>query len=205
LDEPLPCAVARAPGLSVDALRLHAPPARPREHVAGDGLGARRVLAIEVVLAYIDDRQLPERGHVHRLVEQSLPQRPIAEEAHRDLTAAAHLRRQRGAGRDARGAADDRVGAEVARLRIRGVHRAALAAAVARLLAEQLGEHAVDRRALGQAVAVTAMRARDEVVAAQRLADADGHGLLAYIKVGQARHLGALVELVHLLLEGADL
>src|SRR5207247_433621 len=101
--------------------------------------------------------------------------------------------------------ADDRVGAEVARLRIGDVHRAALAAAVPRLLAEQLGEHAVDRRALGQAMAVPAVRARDEVVAAQRLAHAHGHALLADIEVGEARHLRALVQLVHLLLEGANL
>src|SRR5256885_2630393 len=60
----------------------------------------------------------------------------VAEEARGDLTAAAHLGRERGAGGDAGGTADDGVGAEVARLRIRDVHRAALAAAVARLLAE---------------------------------------------------------------------
>src|SRR5207245_1026322 len=102
-------------------------------------------------------------------------------------------------------AADDGVGAELARLGIGDVHRAALAAAVARLLAEELREHPVDRRPLGQAVTVAAMRARDEVVAAQGLADADRHGLLADVEVGQTRHLRALVELVHLLLEGANL
>jgi len=49
------------------------------------------------------------------------------------------------------------------------------------------------------------MGARDEVVPVEGLADADGHGLLPDVEVGQARHLRALVQLVHLLLEGADL
>ena len=47
--------------------------------------------------------------------------------------------------------------------------------------------------------------AGDEIVPAERLAHADGHALLPHVKVGQAWHLRALVELVHLLLEGADL
>jgi len=54
-------------------------------------------------------------------------------------------------------------------------------------------------------VTVAAVRARDEVVAAQRLAHADGHAFLADVEVGEARHLRALVQLVHLLLEGANL
>src|SRR5262245_5061821 len=191
--------------LAVDRLRVDAEGLRARQNLARDRFAARRVLAVEIVLAHVDHRELPERGHVHRLVEQALAQRAVAEEAHGDLSGAAHLRRQRGAGGDARRAADDGVGAEVAGLRIRDVHRTALAAAVAGFLAEQLGEHPGHRRTLGQAVAVAAMRARDEVVALQRLADSDGYALLAYIKVGEARHLGALVELVDLLFEGADL
>jgi hypothetical protein len=42
-------------------------------------------------------------------------------------------------------------------------------------------------------------------LAAQGLADADRDALLTDVEVGQARHLRALVELVHLLLEGANL
>jgi hypothetical protein len=84
------------------------------------------------------------------------------------------------------------------------VHRAALAAAVALLLAEELAEHTVDRRALRQAVAVTAVGARDVVVAAKRLADADGDGFLADVEMSEPWHLRASVELVDALLEGAD-
>src|SRR6059036_224560 len=49
------------------------------------------------------------------------------------------------------------------------------------------------------------MRARDEIVAAQCLAHADRHRCLTDVEMGQTRHLRALVELVHLLLEGPNL
>src|ERR671919_331829 len=49
------------------------------------------------------------------------------------------------------------------------------------------------------------MGARDEVVAAQGLAPPDRHGLLAHVEVGQTRHLRALVQFAHLLLEGPNL
>src|SRR2546425_872446 len=86
-----------------------------------------------------------------------------------------------GAGRQRRAAADDRVRAQIAGVRIGDVHRSALAFAVAGLLAEQLGEHEIGYRAFREAVSVAAMRARDVVISSQRLADADGHRLLAYI------------------------
>ena len=120
-----------------------------------------RVFVVEVVLADVDDGQLPQRRHVHDLVDQALAERAVAEEADRDLVRAAHLGRQGRAGRDAGAAADDRVRAEVAGVLVGDVHRAAFAPAVARRLAQQLGKHAVDRRAFGQAMAVAAVRAGD--------------------------------------------
>ena len=90
-------------------------------------------------------------------------------------------------------------------VRVSDVHRAALAAAVAGGLAEELGEHAVDGRALGQAVAVPAVGAGDVVVPAQGFADADGDGLLADVQVRQPGHFRRDVQLVDLLFEEADL
>src|SRR5882672_6433410 len=205
LDEALHGGVHRLHVLAVHALGVHAHRAGAGQDLARDRLVAGGVLAVEIVLADVDDGQLPERGHVHGLVEQALPERAVAEEAHRDLAALAHLGGERGAGGEARGAPHDGVGAEIARLGIGDVHGTALAPAVARLLTEELGEHPAHRGALGQAVAVAAMRARDEVVPLERLADPDRDRLLADIEMGQAGHLRALVELVHLLLEGADL
>ena len=84
------------------------------------------------------------------------------------------------------------------------VHRTALAAAIAGLLAEQLGEHAVDGGALGEAVPVAAMGRGDVVVPPQRLACADCDRLLTDVEVREAGHLRAAIEVVHRLLERAD-
>src|SRR5712691_7435185 len=196
--------VHRAHVLPVDLARLDAERARPGENLAGSRLEVVRVLVVLVVLADVDHGQLPERRHVHDLVDEPLAERPLAEEADGDLVGPAPLRRERGARRDARGAADDRVRAEIPVLVIGNVHGAALAAAVAGLLAEQLREHPPRLGALGEAVSVPAVRGGDPVVAPQRRADADRDRLLADVEVGEARHLRAAVELVRMLLEQAD-
>src|SRR5713226_8995521 len=179
--------------------------ARPLEYIACGRLEVMRVLVVEVVLADVDHGQLPQRCHVHDLVEEALTERALAEEADRNLIGAAVLRGEGGAGRDPGRAADDRVRAQVAVGVVGDVHRAALALAVAGLLAEQLGEHAVDVRALREAVPVAAVRRRDVVVLPQRRADADRDALLAAIEVREPGHLRASIQLVDLLLEQADL
>ena len=107
-------------------------------------------------------------------------------------------------GGDSGAAANDCVGAQVAGGGIGDVHRAALALAVSRFLAEQFGEHAIGRRALGQAVPVAAMRAGDVIVLAQRLANTDRHGFLADIEMRETRHDGARVKVIDLLFEQAN-
>ena len=124
-----------------------------------------RVLVVEVVLADVHDRQRPERRHVPDLVQQPLAESSLAEEADGDAVAAEALRGERGPGGDARRAAHDRVRAEIAVLVVGDVHRAALASAVPGLLAQQLGEHAVELGALCEAMAVAAVRRCDPVVA----------------------------------------
>ena len=51
---------------------------------------------------------------------------------------------------------------------------------------------------------MAAVGARDVVVAAKRLANAHGDGFLTDVEMSQPWHLGASVELVDALLEGAD-
>ena len=68
---------------------------------------------------------------------------------------------ERRAADERRAGADDAVGAEHALRQVGDVHRAALAAAEPVLLAEDLVHHAVDVAALGDAVAVAAMRRGD--------------------------------------------
>src|SRR5439155_10696303 len=70
---------------------------------------------------------------------------------------------------------------------------------------EQLGEHPVDLGALREAMSVAAVRGCDVVVPPERGADADRNALLAAVQMGEPRHLRAPIQVVHLLLEQADL
>ena len=66
------------------------------------------------------------------------------------------------------------------------MHRAAVALVVAGLLEEDLGGHLVQIAALGDQVAVAAMRAGDVVVVIQRAHYADGDRFLAHVGVERA-------------------
>src|SRR6188474_366318 len=150
--------------LPVDRLVGHAERRGAGADVSSCRLGKVRVLVVAVVLAREDHRQLPELREIELLVQKTLPECAFAEEADRHAILLQILRRIRGSGGDAGAAAHDRVRAKISRGRVGDVHRAALALAVARFLAEQLRKHQIRRRALCQAVAVAAMRARDVVV-----------------------------------------
>src|SRR5262249_11649869 len=120
-----------------------------------------RVLFVRVVLAYVNDRHLPEGSHVHPFVKQPLPDRPLAEKADRHLIASTHLGRHRRASGDSSATSDDSVRSKVAGILIRDVHRPAFAATIARGFPEQLGKHLVYGCALGEAMAVAAVRTRN--------------------------------------------
>ena len=167
--------------------------------------GGRRELGVAVVLAEEDDRQLPDRGEVHRLVERALGHRAVAEEGHRDAAVGPELRRGGGARRRSAGR----------RRRCRWRRRcpsfgSAMCIEPPRprlvpcVLAHQLGEHPERVEALGQAVAVAAVGRGDDVVGPQRPARADRRGLLADREVHEAGDLAVAVERGHPLLEPAD-
>src|SRR5947208_1955254 len=106
--------VDRAHILSVDLARFDSEGPRTREDVARRHVEVVRVLVVLVVLADVDHGQLPERGHVHHLVDEPLAERALAEEAHGDLVRAPALRGERCARRDPGRAADDCIRAEIA-------------------------------------------------------------------------------------------
>ena len=110
----------------------------------------------------------------------------------------------RGADGDPEPAADDAVRAEVADRPAGDVHRAAAPAAVAGLPAEQLGHHEPRLVALGDRVAVAAMRAHDVVVGLEGRDRADGDRLLAEVRVEVAADVPEPVLLDRALLEAAD-
>jgi hypothetical protein len=83
------------------------------------------------------------------------------------------------------------------------VQRAALAAVVARLLAEDLGEHAAGVRAAGQQVAVVAVGGEDHVAVGEQLERDDAGDLLADRHV-EVPDVGGLGQRDQRLLEAAD-
>ena len=190
--------------LPVDLMRLDAERFGPRGDRAGSDFFGFGVFRIAVVFAGIDHRQLPQGGHVHDLVKQPLRGRPVAKEAHGDIIGFLQFSAQRGAGGDTHGAADNGIRAEVAVALIGDMHRPALAPAVAFLFAQQFAEHLFVIRALGHAVPMAAMGRGDLVLVGQRLADADSDGLLPGIHMCQAGHLGRQIQLVCVVLKGAD-
>ena len=149
----------------------------------------RRGRRVEVVLADEDRRRTLHGGEVQRLVKAAMIGGAVAEEGDADVVAPLLA----GAHADADGMADaggdDAVGAEQADRAVVEMHRAAAAAADAVGLAEQLGHHTSGIGALGQRVAVTAMRGGHPVGRPQMRADADAGRLLADIEMQKAGRL----------------
>ena len=162
------------------------------------------MLGVAVVLEDEDRRGLQHDGEVHRLEHGALVATAITAEGDGDLAIAAGLAGDGGADRDRRSATDDGVGPEHALRHVGDVHRAALALAEAVTAAVDLEHHARHIAALGDAVAMAPMGARDPVGIAQVLADADRDGFLAGIKVREPRDLAGLDLDVQSLLELAD-
>jgi hypothetical protein len=164
----------------------------------------RRADPVQVVLAHEEDRELPDRGHVQRLVERPLVVGRVAEEADRDRVAALHLERHGEAGGQRERTADERVPAHEVTLCVEDVHRAAEAARAAGRLAVQLGHHLLGRDSTHERVDVVPVPGDDVVVARTgRGHDPVGARFLSWIEMEEATDLADLVVLVALLFEAA--
>ena len=146
---------------AVDDLGVHAVVGEARGAL-GQAAHARHLVvgaaghAVVVVADEEDDRQaegavagimvgeLRLGGEVQRFEHDAVGVGAVAGEAADHAVVAEVAGRQRRAGGDRHAAADDRVGAEVADREVGDVHRAAAAAAIAVVLAEQLADGAVD-------------------------------------------------------------
>ena len=157
--------------------------ARHRRDVAD-----RRVFHVVVVLAHEDDRQLPDRREVQRLVERADVGGAVAEEADGHVLVALVLRAQRRAAGDRQVRADDRVGTHHAVLGGGEVHRAALAAHQAVVALHQLAEHFLDRHAARQRVRVAAIGAEGVVALDHGAGEARRDRLLPEREVARALH-----------------
>src|SRR5271165_2600701 len=171
---------------------------------AADGIAYSGAFAVLVVLEHKDRRQLQHHRHVHRLEGGALVRAAVAGERDRDGAASQGLGGQCGADHERRPATDDAVGAEHAAVEIGDVHRSTLAAAQPALFGEQLLHHQNRVAALGDAVAMAAMGARDVVPWPEMRADADGCGFLPSIEVDKSGNAALRELFLHALLEAAD-
>ena len=148
--------------------------------------------------------QLPERGEVQRLVERALVHRAIAEERDGDALFLLILDGEAETGGDGELGADDGLAADEVVLGAVHVHRAALALAAPRRLAQQLGHDDARLHTFQDGVAVLAVAADDVILRAQRGDDAHAAGLLPDVEVQEAADPAERVFLGGLVLEATD-
>ena len=149
-----------------------------------------------IVFTDEDHGELPYGGKVHGLTQSALIAAAVAEERDADAVGRVHRAVERIAGAERLRRANDAVCTHKADLGCGLMHFAGAAAAVALLLAHQLGHHGVDVRALGDEMAVAAVRRGDVVLTRERTADAGGCGLFADVHVHVADD-DALFEIVN--------
>ena len=162
----------------------------------------RRVRPL-VVVADKDDRELPDAGHVHRLVRVAARGGALAEPADRDTPVAPDLEREGHAGRHGehrRKVAHHRVQAQLGHGH---VHVSVAAARRAVLAAHVLSEDPPGLDAARDVDAHVAMQRRADVVRAHGRAHADCGALVPASRVEGAGDLALLVEDVTALFDRA--
>ena len=169
----------------------------------GDGVD-RRVLHVEVVLADEQDRQLPDRGEIERLVERPDVRRTVTEEGDGDLVGAAQLRRPGGAAAIGRCAPTIAYDPSIPlSARVRCIEPPfALQAPVALLISS--ARHSAGRRTTGDRVVMAAVGRDHVVVVAQGRARADGNRLVPRGEVRRALDQAGHEQVVGSLLDAAD-
>ena len=184
-----------------DPVRLPAPEqlglgGRPRD------AGAHRIL---VVLDRVDDRQVPQLGHVEGLVDLALVDRAVAHVGEADAAIVAILVPE-GESRPQRHLrADDAVAAVEAMVDAEHVHRPALALGNAGRAPGQLGHDDLRVDAVGEHVAMVAVAGDDAVLAdRQRRLEPDRDRFLPDIEVAEPADQPEPVELPRPLLEAAN-
>src|SRR5579864_420190 len=185
--------------LAINRFSVNAECGGARQNVTRGGFGKMGVLVVEIIFANIDDRQSPELCQVHDFVEHTLSEGAFSEKTYGHGAVVQVLGGKSCAGRDPYAARHNGIRAEIAGRGIGNMHRTTLPAAVSRLLAQQLGKHAVGRGALGQAMSMTTMGAGDAILQAQCLAHSDSNGFFADVQMRQPRHQRTRVEIVDLL------
>ena len=190
--------------VAVQLVGRHAEGRRALGLIAGHRPDAGGRLGIAVVLHHEDRGQVPDLGEIVAFQGGALVGCAVADEGDGDAAGLQGLGGQRGAADQRRAAADDAVGAHHALGQVGDMHRAALAAAQTVAPAEDLGHHAVDVAALGDAVAVAPVGAGDVVAVVQVDAHADGGCFLPGVEMDESGNAAFGKLAMHTLLELAD-
>ena len=154
-----------------------------RRHAEGRGSG------VEIVLADEHDGRALDGGELIASWNPAMVDRAVAEKGDGHVVLAARARADAGTDRVADPGGDDAVGPEQPDAAVVEVHGAAAPAATSVALAEELGHQRARRDALGERMAVPAMRGGDPVGWPQMRADADCGRLLADVEMQEARRL----------------
>ena len=164
----------------------------------------RRAHGIAVVLAYEQNRQLPESGEIQTLVELAFRRRAVAKEAGGDLSPALHLVGQCQPHREGQAAAHDRIATVETVPASNRCIEPPRPPAGAFLFAVHFGHHGAHRDAADQRLAVLAISRHNGVVAARAPASRRPHSPPPRLQMKKAANLLGAVELGATLLEAAD-
>src|SRR2546422_8899052 len=134
------------------------------QDVTSRSLQIMRVFVVEIVFTDVDHRQFPELSEVHNLIEDALAEGPLSKKTDCDPVRAVTFCGKRSTRGDTDTPGHDGVGAEISGGGVGNMHRTTLASAIASFFAKQFSEHPIRRSALGQAMAMPAMRTGDVIV-----------------------------------------
>src|SRR5215472_5811318 len=159
---------------------------------------------VAVILDDVEDRQLPQRGHVEALIDLALIGGTLAEISKADAVVSSIFVGEGDTGAERRRRAHDAVPAVEIPLDREHVHGAAFAFGVAMAASGKLSHHALRLHAGREHMAMIAIGGDDLVSGLDRHLHADDDSLLADIEVTESSDEAHAIELASLLLEATN-
>mmetsp|Transcript_33605 Transcript_33605/g.41443 ORF Transcript_33605/g.41443 Transcript_33605/m.41443 type:complete len:295 (+) Transcript_33605:501-1385(+) len=156
----------------------------------------RSAHTVGVVLAKVDDGELPETSHVGSLEELALVGRTVAVHSNGEVLLATVLLGEGEAGADGELGAHDTVTTIEVALSVVVVHGATLAHGGAGLFTHHLGHDSVGSVATGESLAMVAVGSDEAVLARHTGLTASSDGLLTVVKMAESANLSLLVQLI---------
>ncbi len=159
---------------------------------------------ILIIFAQKDHGEFHGSRHVHPFMEGASRPGAIAEEANCDLPILTQFRSKGCAGSNRYASPNNAISAQVAKFKIRNMHRAALTTAIPCRATKQLRHHLVHSGTLSNAVTMAPMSARDEIPVLQRRTGSGRCRLFPNIEMERPTHLGSFESLFSSFLKSTD-